>query len=973
MKKIILLLSISLALFKTSLSQITGDSIVCAGYIYNYSVSIPNAVTYIWTTPTGWYGLTGQGTSSIDVTANASTGNICVEGFDANAISVGVECITTQWGGGGAVGWDVVPPVVEYCIGEPGYAYLTLQPNGTGGGNCPPGCGNGTQHPNLAYGLYDNNYHFLGVVDGSLILLNPWAATYHVYYVDTTLGVDSPNVVIINGGCGSAVINNVVTSIQIPYVPIVTSQFPDPACLGDTVIVYASFTFPTWTVVSGLRILSYPDFDEAEVILDSIPAAIYISGQDPSGCPHEVTYFVNIVPCTFQISGDSIVCSGYTYNYSASIPGAVTYNWTLPTGWYGLTGQGTSSISATCNVNTGNICVEGFDANSISVGTQCINTQWGNGGAAGWDIWPSSFYYCSGQDRPVHFMIIPDTTGSGSCPGGCGSGTQIPNLIYGLYDSSIPYPQFVAEVDGSWITMPPVTTTYHVHYVDTSAGSDFPDAVIISGGCGAAAINNTVTSNEVTPWPPQFIQSPDPACIGDTVLITQTETTISNVSWSVFGGNILSYPNPEQILIVVTSSNPQISYDGFDQNYFCNTSGGYPLNMCSNPSAAFNALSNPICPGSCTDFNNLSFSATSYEWIFPGANPSSSTDVNPANICYNIPGSYDVTLIASNSQGTDTLVVTNYITVYPLPPSQNIILISDTLVANTGFVSYQWYYNAVIIAGATEFFYVPNQDGDYTVISVDSNGCMTDATYLGFVVQPAAGFTVIENPICPGTCTDLNNISTNAISYEWLFPGGNPSTSTQFNPSNICYNIPGSYDVTLIAFNSSGSDTMLIPNYIIVYPYSPPQTINQYGDTLVANQNFVTYQWYFSSIIIPGATEYFYVGTQDGDYNLICVDSNGCEVESVYQGFVTGIISAEAGSVSISPNPAREIMEVKITGNILVGESRIFNILGKEIDVYVIRKDDKKIIFNVSMLLPGIYFFEFRSGENISRMRFIKE
>ena len=535
-------------------TPISGDSVVCSDSTYNYYATLAGAVDYLWTLPSGWYNLTGQGTSSISVTCDLNDGPLCVEGFDNNLVSVGVQCITTQ------------------------------------------------------------------------------------------LGI-----------------------------------------------------------------------------------------------------------CSAQISGDTVVCTGYTYNYNVNIPGAVTYNWTLPPGWYGLTGQGTSSISAICNVNTGNICAEGFDSNSVSLGTQCINTQWGNGGAAGWDIYPPSFYYCSGQDRPVHFMIIPDTTGSGSCPGGCGSGTQIPNLIYGLYDSSIPYPQFIAEVDGSWITMPPVIATYQVFYVDVSAGYNFPDAVNISGGCGAAGINNTVTSNEVTPWPPTFIQSPDPACIGDTVLITQTNNLITNISWSVFGGTILSYPDTEQILIVITSGNPTISYDGFDESYFCNTTGGFPLNMCSNPSAAFNALSNPICPGTCTDFNNLSFSATSYEWIFPGANPSSSTAVNPTNICYNNPGTYEVTLIASNSQGSDTLTVPYCITVYPYPPSQSITQLEDTLAANQGFISYQWYFNGNIIPGATDYFYVAGQSGDYNLISVDSNGCEVEAVYTGFMMDVryigGNNWSIFPNPV----------------------------------------------------------------------------------------------------------------------------------------------------------------------------------------------------------------------------------
>jgi PKD repeat protein len=453
-----------------------------------------------------------------------------------------------------------------------------------------------------------------------------------------------------------------------------------------------------------------------------------------------------------QISGDSIVCAGYTYNYSVNIPGAVSYNWTLPSGWYNLTGQGTSSISATCNVSEGNICAEGFDINSNSLGIQCITTEWGNGGASGWDLFPSSFYYCSGQPRDVHWMILPNGSGSTGCPNGCGSGTQVQNIIYGLYDSSFPYPQFIAEIDGSWIQMPPVIATYQAFYVDISAGNNFPDAVEISGGCGAASNNNTSSSNEVFPALPTFTQFPDPACIGDTVVITQTQMNITNVSWSInFGAVFISQPDTEQYVVVANSLGASIYYYGFDEMYFCNTGGGYTLNMCTTPAASFSAVSDSLCPGTCTDFINGSINALTNEWIFPGSTTSTSSDANPSSICYNTPGSYDVTLIITNAQGSDTLVLPGYITVFPTPQSQNIIQSGDTLISLQGYLTYQWYLNGNTIAGATNYFYVAIQNGNYSVVASDSNLCEVEAVLTNVIASVNSSsselFSLAPNPV----------------------------------------------------------------------------------------------------------------------------------------------------------------------------------------------------------------------------------
>ena len=99
-----------------------------------------------------------------------------------------------------------------------------------------------------------------------------------------------------------------------------------------------------------------------------------------------------------------------------------------------------------------------------------------------------------------------------------------------------------------------------------------------------------------------------------------------------------------------------------------------------------------------------------------------------------------------------------------------------------------------------------------------------------------AAFAANDSTICPGTCTDFTNFSVNASSYQWFFPGANPSVSTDVNPSIICYNIPGVYDVSLIATNGNLTDTMLLSNYITVYPFPAAQGITQNGDTLTAIQ-----------------------------------------------------------------------------------------------------------------------------------------
>ncbi|HEX5003509.1 MAG TPA: T9SS type A sorting domain-containing protein [Bacteroidia bacterium] len=89
--------------------------------------------------------------------------------------------------------------------------------------------------------------------------------------------------------------------------------------------------------------------------------------------------------------------------------------------------------------------------------------------------------------------------------------------------------------------------------------------------------------------------------------------------------------------------------------------GSYP------PSAAFVSNKTKVCPGSALQFSDYSSgSPTSWNWSFPGGSPSTSTLQNPV-ITYNTPGNYSVTLISTNSNGTDTAVYSGFITVTPSP------------------------------------------------------------------------------------------------------------------------------------------------------------------------------------------------------------------------------------------------------------------------------------------------------------------
>ncbi len=628
--------------------------------------------------------------------------------------------------------------------------------------------------------------------------------------------------------------------------------------------------------------------------------------------------------CIAQVTGSDTVCAGYIYTYNANIPGAVSYTWTVPANWYGLTGQGTSQINVTCNAGAGQVCAEGFDSIGTSLGTQCLVTDLGGAGSTGWQLQPSGFNdQCDGVSSvTISPTIIPFGGGGGGCVSGCGSGTQHPNLVWGLFLG----PTFQGLIG---TTFSVGLGSYYAAYVDTTLGKNFPQAIEIEDGCGGA-VSNSLSIGHI-----QLVaivnQVPFPACVGDTVLLqgNGTQGTMGGPYWTINSGltAITSENNFSQLQVVVTGTPASIGYlieytisSGISMGSLCTafTSYNVSANICAT-SAAFQTATTVICESSCVNFTNTSQFAITYQWSFPGATPDTSTDVNPVNICYNSPGSYDVMLIASNAGQTDTLLMPGYITVTPTPEAG--FTATDTSFCEpgcTGFANsslnatgYQWNFPGAIPATSTNtdpqgICY--NSSGTFDVTLISSNSGCSDTlilpNYINVNVSPQTAMGANPVSFCPGSCTDFTNYSINATSYQWSFAGATIDTSTLENPNDICYNIPGQYGVQLISSNGICTDTLIVSNYITVFPQPFALSIFIVDDTLIADQGFASYQWFFNGNIIPAATDYYYIATANGDYNVVATDSNGCEVEAaIFNVMVMVETSFSEDRITIAPNP----------------------------------------------------------------------
>jgi vibriolysin len=124
-----------------------------------------------------------------------------------------------------------------------------------------------------------------------------------------------------------------------------------------------------------------------------------------------------------------------------------------------------------------------------------------------------------------------------------------------------------------------------------------------------------------------------------------------------------------------------------------------------------------------------------------------------------------------------------------------------------------------------------NAMGTYTVTLTATNEFGSDvAVKTNYItvtapVAPIADFSASATDINIGNSVTFTDLSLeNPASWSWTFEGGTPATSTAQNPT-VTYNSVGTFDVTLVATNPQGSDTMTKVGYITVSvkPYCASQ------------------------------------------------------------------------------------------------------------------------------------------------------
>ncbi len=241
------------------------------------------------------------------------------------------------------------------------------------------------------------------------------------------------------------------------------------------------------------------------------------------------------------------------------------------------------------------------------------------------------------------------------------------------------------------------------------------------------------------------------------------------------------------------------------------------------PAVNFNAGQREGCaPFEVQFINESSGNSESFLWLFPGGSPESSTAENPV-VTYAAPGSYNVTLTATNANGGASVTRMDYIEVIPPPAAIFGYSVNERTVSfgntSTHSQSFIWHFGDGESSAEANPVHEYAGVGTYEAALIAAGPCGVDTLIKTVTISgqaPGAFFTVNPEEGCaPLTVAFSDQSSGNVTFRQWSFPGGTPESSAVSNPE-VTYASPGVYDITLIAGNAFGVDTLALPGFVEV-------------------------------------------------------------------------------------------------------------------------------------------------------------
>ena len=417
---------------------------------------------------------------------------------------------------------------------------------------------------------------------------------------------------------------------------------------------------------------------------------------------------------------------------------------------------------------------------------------------------------------------------------------------------------------------------------------DYVTDYACSSDCGTVA---AAAAPPVANFTPDVTSGDAPLTVNFTDNSTNNPTSWA---WDFGDGNTSTAQNPSNtfttvgtytVLLTVTNA------DGTDTYSVTITVNAPPA-----PTANFTPdVTSGNAPLTVNFTDNSTDSPTSWAWDFGDGN--TSTSQNPSNT-FTTPGTYTVSLIATNAIGSSTAYTVTITVNAPPAPTANFtpdvtsgdapLTVNFTDNSTDSPTSWAWDFgdgNTSTAQNPSNTFTTP---GTYTVSLVATNATGSSTAYT---------ITITVNAIAPIAQFAADNYGGDApllVNFEdqslntptsWLWDFGDGNTSTNPNPSNV-YQTPGTYSVTLTVTNAIGTSTSSVTT--ITVNSATAQCIAQFttdatsGDAPLtvsfddtSTENPTTWSWEVDGVVVSTDQNLYYTFDSAGTYQVTLTVDNG--------------------------------------------------------------------------------------------------
>ncbi|MFM2267070.1 MAG: hypothetical protein RL757_511 [Bacteroidota bacterium] len=502
---------------------------------------------------------------------------------------------------------------------------------------------------------------------------------------------------------------------------------------------------------------------------------------------------------------------------------------------------------------------------------------------------------------------------------------------------------------------------------------------VTTGGCVTTTV---LTTNEVvvtiTPRPTATFT---PNIVAGTNAVTFTNTSINATSyrWQFGGGATATTANASYTF--PTQGNYTVTLTAYNNCDSFSVTQSVILN--SRPISGFQASTTDYCvPAQVSYQSQTSQNTTGWRWIFQGGSPATSTDVNPV-VNYTTAGAYDVTLIASNPNGFDTLSRAAYVRVNGVPNptftwQRNVQTVSFTN-STTGSTSFLWNFGN----GQTSTLANPQitfAAGTYIVSLTATNACGTSTrndTLVLLGLPNASILTNVREGCSPLRVQYVAQNPINVSNWRWTFTGGSPSSSSVQNPL-VTYTTPGVYSATVVMTNSAGNTTYELTNHITVRETPRADFSATVSGTVVefTNRSFgaVASRWDFGNGDVQVRNEpiFSYIYNRNGLFQVTLTVTNpycGAATSHPVAINYTDVknINDPSQMIDIFPNPTLGIINLRLLHQNAVpedGKIQLFSAIGERVATFpLVWNPASAQQLDISNLPSGVYWLKIESSK----------